>query len=466
MGIAMFIIFLLTDLSMVGIFSFVYSGKEQYNEGMVLGVHIPEAEINHEDVQNLGRKYKSGFKKFNFWNFIIGTLVCFLCFWNFIYFIIVWMIWLFVYIFWGSSLIYVSHRKMYDIKMKHNWIMEGNTHMVHIDTVVSSITEKLPISHWWNILPFACIGILLFLPPIREYYGTDLSQWIFPGTVLLITLLFWGLHLWFIHRKNIVYSEDSSVNMAMNQLEKRAWSVILLSANYLNLLSWCYLMIKIFRNQWLYAADYLIYIILQMVPVIIIIFGIVYMQRKRKEILSMDSEALVVDDDEYWKNGWYNNPDDNHLWVQDRMCSTNYSMNMAKPGAKAFTVATAAFITAVIVGVFALILSFENAKVTFSMEDNQVKITAVMYDTSFEVSDIQSVKLLEKMPEDNFVKTNGGATDKYLIGHFKGKETGKCMMYVYRDYIPVLEIKLKDETIYLNSKKETEVQEWYQKLIE
>lgn len=466
MGIVMFIIFLLTDLSMVGIFAFVYSGKEQYNEGMILGVHIPETEINHEEVQNLGIKYKRSFKKFNFWNLIMGVLICFLCFWNFLYFIIVWMIWLFVYIFWVCGLIYISHRKMYDIKMKHNWIMEGNSHIVHIDTVVSSFAEKLPISHWWNLLPFACIGILLFLPPIKEYFGTDSVQWMFPGAVLLITLLFWGLHLWFIHRKNTVYSAESSVNLAMNRMVKRTWSVLLLSANYLNLLSWCYLIIMILKNQWLYNLDYLIYTILQMVPVIIIIFGIVYMQKQRKEILSMDSEALIVDDDEYWKNGWYNNPNDNHLWVQDRMCSTNYSMNMGKPGAKAIAIGSAVFITAIIVGVFALILSFENAKVTFSMEGNQVKINAVMYDTSFKVSEIQSVKLLEKIPEDNFTKTNGGATDKYLIGHFKGKETGKCVMYIYCDYVPVLEIKLKDETIYLNSKKEDEVQEWYQELVE
>ena len=77
MNIVMFIIFLMTDLSMVGIFAFIYSGKEQYKEGMILGVHIPKAEIDNEDVQNQVKKYKTNLKRFNLWNLLLGTLICF-----------------------------------------------------------------------------------------------------------------------------------------------------------------------------------------------------------------------------------------------------------------------------------------------------------------------------------------------------------------------------------------------------
>lgn len=466
MSVVMFIIFLLTDIGMVGIFAFIYSGKEQYSEGMILGVHIPKTEINHEEVQGLGEKYKKSLKKFNCWNLILGTLVCVLFFWKITLAIIIWLIWLIVYLAVGEVLIYASHRQMYDIKMKHNWIVEGNTHIVHIDTVVSSMTEKLPISHVWSLSAVLFLVISLCLPQMREYFGTTPVQWSFPGGVLLIMILFWGLHLWFLHRKNIVYSADSSINMVMNRLEKRTWSVILLTVNYLNLLSWGYLTIKIMRNQWLYDADYWIYIALQIIPVFVIVIGIVYMQKRRKEVLSMDVEPIIVDDDEYWKNGWYYNVNDSHLWVQDRMCSTNYSMNMAKSAAKTIAVGTVVFLTATIVAVFALMLIMENAQITFLMDEDQVTIDAMMYDTHFNVSEIESVKLLDKMPEDDFSRTNGADTEKYLIGHFEGKETGKCMMYLYRDYNPILAIKLPDETIYINSKEENKVQEWYQKLLE
>ena len=134
--------------------------------------------------------------------------------------------------------------------------------------------------------------------------------------------------------------------------------------------------------------------------------------------------------------------------------------------AKVITVGTAVFLTIMMVGVFSLLISLENAKISVLMDGNQVTIDAAMYDTNFKESEIQSVRILEKMPEDDFTRTNGGATEKYLIGDFEGKETGKCMMYLYRDYTPILEIRLTDKIIYVNSRKQEEVQEWYRTLIE
>jgi Predicted membrane protein len=377
---------------------------------------------------------------------------------------IIWMLWLLVFIGGVYLLIYRSHRKMYDLKMKYHWVREENTHIVHIDTEVSSWISKYPLSHWWNLPPIVCVGILLNLSQVREYYGTDMVRLLFPGIVLITTFLFWGLQLWFLKRKNMVYSTDSAVNMAINSLEKRTWSVLLLSANYLNLLSFGYLVFMLIIKHWLYTLDYTIYIMLQMLPAFLIVAGVIFLQTKRKEYLRKDHSTILTDDDEYWKNGWYHNPDDNHLWVQDRMCSTNYSLNMAKPAAKIMAAATGVF-TILIVGiVFSLILSLENAKISFQRDETSISINAAMYHTDFQVGEIQSVKILNKLPEDDFIRTNGGETEKYLIGHFRGKETGKCMMFLYRGYEPLLEIRLKDEIIYVNSKRQNEVQEWYQEL--
>lgn len=42
----MLIIFLITDISMVGIFAGVYGNIANYREGMLMGVHIPKSELN------------------------------------------------------------------------------------------------------------------------------------------------------------------------------------------------------------------------------------------------------------------------------------------------------------------------------------------------------------------------------------------------------------------------------------
>lgn len=61
-------------------------------------------------------------------------------------------------------------------------------------------------------------------------------------------------------------------------------------------------------------------------------------------------------------------------------------------------------------------------------------------------------QLLNELPDDDFVRTNGGATDEYLIGHFKSSTYGKCEMYVYADSYPVIMIKTRDEVIFMNAK--------------
>ena len=48
--------------------------------------------------------------------------------------------------------------------------------------------------------------------------------------------------------------------------------------------------------------------------------------------MKTEEPLSYVDDDIYWKNGWYNNPRDRRWVVPSRMCSSNYSFNMGKPG--------------------------------------------------------------------------------------------------------------------------------------
>ena len=298
----LFIVFLLTDFLMIGIFAFFFTGKEKLGDGMILWVHVPESAGEQEKVKMLTMSYKQSIKGFNIWNLISGIAICFLCFWNVELFLILWMVWLCIYLVLGYGLIYRMHRKMYDLKIE------------------------------------------LDLKPVLQ-----------------------------------------------------------------------------------------------------------------------DSEK---DDDEYWKNGWYNNPDDSHFLVQDRISTTNYSMNMAKPAAKIIAILTAVSIPVSILFVFALVFSLEHAEVLFQVEGRQVNIDAAMYDTQFNLDEIQTVKILDKLPEDDYTRINGGATQKYLIGHFRGDDRKKYMMFLYRDYSPILEIKTTDLTIYVNSKEKGQVEEWSAQLME
>lgn len=86
----MLIIFLITDISMVGIFAGVYGNIAKYREGMLMGVHIPKSELEHPDVKELLQLYKKRNRQFYLWNMLAGIAVCLLCFTYFSIFITVW----------------------------------------------------------------------------------------------------------------------------------------------------------------------------------------------------------------------------------------------------------------------------------------------------------------------------------------------------------------------------------------
>ena len=52
--------------------------------------------------------------------------------------------------------------------------------------------------------------------------------------------------------------------------------------------------------------------------------------------------------------------------------------------------------------------------------------------------------LLEALPEDEYVRTNGLDDGRRLIGHFRGRETGPCEMYLYTAASP-----LRAQVLYL-----------------
>ena len=98
-------------------------------------------------------------------------------------------------------------------------------------------------------------------------------------------------------------------------------------------------------------------------------------------------------------------------------------MNYGRPAAKVIT----AVLAAVVVGIVNLdgpcccLADFINVEVLFTQEENTFTFEAAGYDCSFDKEEIRSVTLLEDMPDENFTRTNGGSTEEYNVGHFRGK---------------------------------------------
>ncbi len=94
MDIALLVIFLITDWSIVGIFAAVYGGKHRYREGMIFGVHVPESAVLDEDTAALTAHYRKVNRNFYIINLAAGTGAAFLSLGHLSIFMIVWTLWL------------------------------------------------------------------------------------------------------------------------------------------------------------------------------------------------------------------------------------------------------------------------------------------------------------------------------------------------------------------------------------
>ena len=93
-------------------------------------------------------------------------------------------------------------------------------------------------------------------------------------------------------------------------------------------------------------------------------------------------------------------------------------------------------------------LKIDFTPVRMQMTDTTVTVTSGYSNISFDRDEIEDMQLLDALPDDNFYKVNGSADSKQYMGKFKGKETGKCQMYVTLDVTPILEIKMPEYTAF------------------
>ena len=464
-----FIFFALLDLSMVGLCSYCYSGKEKYSEGMILGVHVPSNAEEDEAVSSLTQKYRNGFRRSQRLNLAAGFLIPAVCFFSMGIFISLWTLWCLefcaFYLFYTMS----YHRKMYALRLERQWFQGVPQHSAAVDTRVSAMSDRFPVSWKWHLPSLAAgLGLWIF-PTLRNTLTASSPGIIFASVCTFLPIVFLLLHLCLSGQKNQVYSQDSAVNEKLNLIRKRTWTGALVAADYASLTAGLYICARLLFGRELYFWDYIIYSTIDFLGAAAVIAAVILIRQQRRAVLDQDTHPLLTDDDEYWKNGWYSNPHDRHLFVEDRMCSTSYAINMAHPAAKWWIGTAAVFCAAAVAGVLilsVLLMDLDFSSTELAIHGKEVTVSYSFYDCTFSLDDIQSAELLNDLPDDNFSRENGGDTENLLIGHFEGDATGKVMMFLYKKETPLIRIDLPEQTVFLNSDIEGQTEEWYQVLTE
>ena len=419
MNIAMFFIFLVCNLIIVPLCQYSYGNLWEYREGMVLDA-LSQSPVSNipgcgSSVKSTGKAgpYSTG----SIWRPAFSyALSAF------------WITWPFSSCGWSgcwsmcavlSHLIIIPHRRMYRLKLENGWMGREEQEIVRVDTAVSAASSRLALDWKWH-LPILVLtaATVYFVDAAERKFQVAAPEawpfWLLYGTGVGACLLFLAMHVGVERRPNRVYSEDSQINLAANQPDEAVLAEGLVYASWVNGVSWIFMAIAYYRyGPDLPGAVYAIYTGLIFLAAAALLLPLGLSVGKRREVLEADTSACYIDDDEYWKKGWYNQSGrpasprpgqvQQHEHVHELRAAGGQgdhgSPGGRHPGRNGLDC---------------------GAPVRFCQRGGGIHtgrrhlyLEAAGYDCSFGRDEIQSVELLDSMPEEHFTRTNGGSTEEY-----------------------------------------------------
>ena len=461
----LFWILAITDLIMVGITYAVYGSSATYRNGMLLGVHLPESAVSLSPVAQLTDSYKKHTRKFYLVHLVLGVVVAIPFFWLASIGITLWCIWFCVFLARAVSLLYSAHRQLYLLKLEQGL---GDTteepFTAAADTRTAVHTQKAALPLYWHLLPLVMVFIPLFFSRIRSYILTDTTGGIFLITWIVLWLFFLLLAWGYSKTGNRIYSAHTEINLAINTQEHRYCSRMFFFYSLCNSLAFISEIFFLANDLEWYWWSHLLFFIFQTIPIVAVFVMYFRLKKKKTQILASDDAPMYVDDDYYWRNGWYSNPADPRLMVPDRFFGTNFTTNLGRPAGKILTAGMFVVVAGMLIWMCGLFIRMDFVPIRMTIDGTQVSITSGYTDTSFSTDDILDLQLLDSLPDDSFVRVNGSDDGQQLLGIFKGQKTGPCRMYVQLDESPVLSIQTDEYTVFLTAPTKVQVENWYREL--
>lgn len=452
------LVMLITSLVIIVVYYWQAQSAVKPNKNIILGVTIPPLELSNIEITDVTKEFMYNMKILS----VLSIVIYFpLMFMKTVWLLIGWFLWfsLFCYIYY--KLICKFNGKLKEVKRKNDWLLP-NKHILNIDTELTKAKSKMPISKWWFLIALF-IGISPFILNIinkNEYFSTAV---ICTGSSIVGTLILFIIYMIYVKGRTIVYCDESKINIACNKVYKRTWSII-------------YTLLAILQsitNTTLYVFMLLprvnenVFLIAITLPVIIVVLGIVYGNRRiinmQNQLISVAENPIYVDSDEYWINGMsYKNPYDNRVVVEPRI-GTKPVYNLATKNGRLITYGTNIFVVVSVLTIILMMLYFELYGFNMKIIDNSVKINAPLYGIEFNVEDIEKVEIVDKLKVK--LRINGIGMDEYSVGNFNVEGYGKCKLYIYNDVKPYILIKSNDEIIFINGENEEETLRYYNEFI-
>lgn len=349
--------------------------------------------------------------------------------------------WTTALILWEFKMVKKYTNRMYELKLEKGWGNPPKESHLTVDTVVSRMKKSMPVSEIWLAVPvWICIGSFVWW----FYSATEYKILLIPLITNIVAFVFFCyMYHRMAHGKLKVYSEDSELNYALNRTAKKAWTGCVIWESAL-VCGYHFVMTLLLHSYMKNVAagvkeltGFWVGFIGSTVGSMALIFVVFIaaanrVKQAKKELAAAADFSYAEDEDAYWRNGYYYNPNDTNTFVENRTCGI--TTNMATkwgPITKWLLIGT--FVVCIGLGI--ALLPFDFGRITMQVGTESLELKGCLYyKEMLDFDDVTEVHLLTERPECSRVWGTG--TNRFAMGdyHFDGYGNGKAMMDKEAEY--------------------------------
>ncbi len=433
---------------------FMLRSEAKPRKNIVLGVTLPFAAQMHPDVLIITESYK---KQLGLLALILAVLsaVCF--------FVRHMSIALTILLCWTMLCIVLLHvpyihyhRKLKALKLEQGWFNEAASETLVDLTAISTLPHKNKA--WW-FAPAFLLSVVPVYFSLRQAVSAASGEWPMTwiyATFALLVLFFYFFYLIINRQRAEVVNEDTAMTMALTCIRRRQWANCWLSLSYLTAVySVC---IWLFTNNFFFLLSTCIYTILM---IIIVLYAEFKTRNAQYKLTFGKSTAIYTDEDAHWLLGmFYYNPADSHFMINNRV-GIGTTVNMAKRGAQVLMAISALCILLLpLSGVWLICEEF--TPMQLSVSDTAVIANHLARTYTVDRADIQSVSLLEELP--NGKRVAGTGMDTLLKGKFNFEGIGACNICLNPQVPPFIRINTPEGVYIFGAPDSAQTRAYYQML--